>query len=185
MSKKRESAVKTKTSNDVRVGDYDDELRYKNYKIRRYDCNDIPVIEISDLEGAWMIRIPFDSDTYQVANMLIDTKEDNELIDVFLTNLRTVSGVPNGFYQQGIMLLTMCYVNPTLLYGGLFLSKEQKQFRKDVKMLRGKFLDWYAEWKSWEGRRDEPGVYDDYYLHKSEDVLSAKDEDELKKKLEE
>lgn len=167
--------------NLVKVGDYDDEMRYHNYRIRRYDYNDIPVIEISDLEGAWMCRIPYDSETYQIANMLIDAKEDNELIDVFLTNLRTVSGIPNGYYHQAILMLTTCYINPSLLSGGMFPSKEQRQFRKDVKSLRRMFLDWDEERKRLDERRDEPGVYDDYYLHKSEDVLAAKDDDELRK----
>jgi hypothetical protein len=168
-------------NNLVRVGDYDDELHYHNYKIKRYDHNDIPVIEISDLESAWMVRIPFDCETYQIANMLIDAKEDNELIDVFITNLRTVSGIPNGYYHQAILMLTMCYVNPSLLSGGMFLNKEQRQFRKDVKSLRKMFLGWYAERKELEDRREQPGVYDDYYLHRSEDVLAAKNDEELKK----
>ena len=163
-----------------RVGQYDDEMRYKNYKVRRYDLNDVPVLEVSNLEGTWMVRIPYDSETYQMACMLIDAKEDNELIDVYLTNLQTVSGIPNGYYQQGVLLLTMCYMNPGLLSRSVFPGREQRQFRKDVRMLRKMFLEWAEESRRLRESRDEPDELEDYYLHKSEEVLAANDDGDLK-----
>ncbi len=161
---------------NTRVGMYDDERRYGNYVIRRYDKKDVPVIEITDLQGIWCVCIPYDSEVYSLANMLIDSGEETEIADVFITNLRMVTSIPNGFFHQAVMLLSMAYIRPYLLSDGLFVGKDVKQFRRDCKFLKKAFMKWSAERDEFVRRQDEdtnPGH--DYWRNRAERILAGND----------
>ena len=158
------------------VGEYDDELRYKNWKIRRYDYNDVPVMEFSNLEGTWMVRVPYDCDTYNLANILIDRKEDNELIEVYLTNLMSLSMIPNGFYHQAVMMLGMAYIHPRLLSKTVVPDKMQRQYRKDWKRLMKAWMEWGKERDDMISSRDV-NVDEDYWRQRSEAILRGEDEE--------
>ena len=166
------------------IDEYDDEIRHGNYKIRRYTHDDVPVMEISNLEGTWMLRIPYNFDSYNMLNLLFGADKDNEFIDLFFTNMMVASGIPNGYYHQAIMLVTACYMQPELLSQGMFPDKQQRQFRKDVKLLRKMFLDWASERDKYVGSLQEPGEKEDYYRWKSEKVLAEKSDD-IEKVMEE
>ena len=168
----------------VLIDEYDDEIRHGNYKIRRYTHDDVPVMEISNLEGTWMLRIPYNFDSYNMLNLLFGADKDNEFIDLFFTNMMVASGIPNGYYHQAIMLVTACYMQPELLSQGMFPDKQQRQFRKDVKLLRKMFLDWASERDKYVGSLPEPGEKEDYYRWKSEKVLAEKSDD-IEKVMEE
>lgn len=128
------------------------EVRVGNYKVLLYSLDDVPVIDVMNLEGTWMVRIPVHFQMYGMLNRLLLELEDDdarirsnaeEWLKMFFMNWQNVTGIPNGHYHQGVMMLTACYADPSLLKSSFW--GKGKDFHKSVKNLRLSFLEWAKE----------------------------------------
>ena len=156
------------------VGSYDDDFRYKNWKIRRYDHEDVPVMEFSNLEGTWMVRVPYDCETYNLANLMRALKERNEIVDVYLTNLMTLSMIPNGYLHEAVMMLMMAYVNPSLVSDTMFPNKAQRTYRRDWKAVMKLLVAWGKEREEMMATRDV-NVDQEYWRQRAENIMRDDD----------
>lgn len=134
-----------------------------NYMVSNYAVGDMKVYEVSNLAKTWLVRLPADFQMYGILERLMkeyqsknkERKEKaQEVLDMFFMNWQNVTGVPNGYYHQAIVLLTAAYMKPELLGGGLFDNKEQRGFKRDITNLRKTFLQWHKELKAHEDAAD-------------------------------
>lgn len=128
------------------------EFRVGNFKVKAYLLNEVNVIEVMNLEGTWMVRVPEDFQMYGILNrMLLQTDDDdtkeraraNEWLHMFFMNWQNTTGIPSGHYHQAIMMLTACYAQPELLKSSFW--GKGKDFHKSVKKLRQDFIKWANE----------------------------------------
>lgn len=123
--------------------------RAGDFKVHFLEFDSVPVIEVSNLEGTWMVRVPVGFQMYGMLNRLMKESEDDdnrvrenaqEWLKMFFMNWQNVTGIPSGHYHQAIMMLTGAYVRPELLKSSYF--GVGKKFYADVKKLRLAFLKW-------------------------------------------
>lgn len=131
--------VPTLGEGDWRLGDEKVRSLVKSGKI-----GTIPCYEVSSLDGAWMTRFMPGSMMETMVSSVLGGDDGDEWLELVLTNLMQVSAIPNGYYHQGVFLLTAAYYRPELISGGIF-SGERRRFLKDAKKLRDDFLSWYRE----------------------------------------
>ncbi len=145
-----------KKKSDVR------EVRVGNYKVLLHAIDEVPVIEVMNLEGTWMVRVPVHFQMYGMLNRLLLEFEDDdanvraraeEWLGMFFMNWQNVTGIPNGHYHQGIVMLTACYANPSLLKSSFWGNG--KDFHKSVKNLRLSFLEWAKQRESLERQAEQ------------------------------
>lgn len=129
---------------------FEDSVRLGNYNLwrsKKLDSvgSEIEVINISGLDDGWQVTIPetfamFAVITELYADMGDDDDDEcrNGLIFI-LDNMQYATIIPNGHYHRAIRLITMAYVNPSILKKR---DKDYKPFMKDVKELVSDFLDW-------------------------------------------
>lgn len=125
------------------------EVRVGNFLVTLYSLEDVPVIEVSNMESTWLVRIPADFQMYGILNrLLLDMDDDDmkvrdnacEWLRMFFLNWQNVTGIPSGHYHQGILMLTCAYNRPELLKSSFFGAG--RDFMSDVKKLRKSFLKW-------------------------------------------
>lgn len=128
------------------------DLNVGNYKVSLYELQDVPVIDVSNIEGTWMVRIPVHFQMYGVLNRLLLESQDedsavreraNDWLGMFFLNWQNVTGIPNGYYHQALVLLSGAYADPSLLKSSFF--GRGKAFYSDVKKLRQSFIKWHNE----------------------------------------
>ena len=149
-------------------------VRVGNWKLWRSRCNTkasgIECVNVSTLDGAWMIRIPSTLEMYgwlSVAyrDYMSDdtaTKAQGEAVLVtVLSNILYSSSIVNGYYHRALELCATVYVHPQLLDRK---SSEHKDFVKELKRLSEEFLDWRRGYDD-EMHRHEPT---DEQMHQDE-----------------
>lgn len=128
------------------------QMRVGNFKVLFTDVDGVPVIEVSNLEGTWLVRVPSHFQMYGMLNRLLLEVEDDdatirsnaeEWLKMFFMNWQNATGIPSGHYHQAIVMLTGAYANPDLLKSSFFGIG--KKFYADVKKLRMAFLKWAKE----------------------------------------
>lgn len=115
-------------------------------KVRSGEIGVVECFEVSSLDGAWMVRVMPGSQMHVLLSQAVKSGADagREWLELVVTNLMQVSLIPNGYFHQGLLLLSAAYYAPELLKGGMF-SRERRAFAKDVKRVREGFLRWYEE----------------------------------------
>lgn len=121
------------------------EIRLKKQK-EKIEC-----INISNLDGSWLTRIP---QTYEMYGMLTlawqwynsdkedEKKRGEDYFSTVLSNMSYVSSISNGFYHQALMMIATAYAHPVLLS-----DKQQfKDFSKEARQLIKDFLLWRKEY---------------------------------------
>ena len=128
------------------------EVRVGNSKVAFDKIDSVPVIEVSNLKGTWMVRVPVNFQMYGMLNRLLLEFDDEdsvvreragEWLKMFFMNWQNVTGIPSGHYHQAIVMLTGAYAQPDLLKSSFF--GKGKKFYADVKKLRLAFLEWSKE----------------------------------------
>ena len=111
----------------------------------------IECINISNLEGSWMVRIP---QTWEMYGMLTlawqwynsdkedEKKHGEDYFATVLANMSYTSSISNGFYQQALMMVATAYSHPSLLSD----KKSYKNFSKEAAQLVQDFLKWRKEY---------------------------------------
>lgn len=129
-----------------------EKINIGNYIISMYEKDEVPVIEVSNSQGTWLVRVPVDFQMYGIVNRLLgDFQSDNEglrgnarsVLEMYFMNWQNVTGIPNGHYHQAIVMLTACYADPSLLKTSLI--GRGNNFYKDVKTLKRAFLKWAVQ----------------------------------------
>lgn len=120
--------------------------RVGNYKIWRTKVTakkgkekfDIEQICISDLEGAWVTKVPQTSECFaMLAGLYADERNDGALSSI-LTNMLAMSSIYNGYFHRAVQMCLSIYFNPDLLRK----KKERKDLIKEAKKLAEDFLSW-------------------------------------------
>lgn len=119
-------------------------------KVKKGEIGTVPCYEVSSLDGAWMTRLMPGSQMESMVSASLEEGSAEEWLELVLTNLMQVSMIPNGYYHQGILLLTAAYYRPELISGGMF-NAERRHFLKDARKLRESFLSW---WRDAEEKRE-------------------------------
>ena len=113
-------------------------------KVKKGEIGVVPCYEVSSLDGAWMTRLMPGSQMESMVSASLEDGSAEEWLELVLTNLMQVSMIPNGYYHQGILLLTAAYYRPELISGGMF-NAERRHFLKDARKLREDFLSWWRD----------------------------------------
>lgn len=150
----------TMTPDDVKDEEKRELLKEGKIKFRKRNV-EMEAVCISDLDGGWMVRIPQTLMMYSTLcelyhAMMTDGDEEHRTvvrgqIRTILANLFYVSCVNNGYYHQGIDMLTAAYANPLLLAD----CKEGREFRKNAAALTDGFRDWWNAYRE-RARKEEP-----------------------------
>lgn len=113
--------------------------------------SDIECINISNLDGTWMTRIP---QTYEMYGMLTiawqwynsdkaeEKKRGEDYFSTVLSNMSYVSSISNDYYHQALMMIATAYAHPVLLSD----KKKFKDFSKEAESLIKNFLSWRKEY---------------------------------------
>lgn len=108
---------------------------------------DIEAINISNLEGTWMIRIP---ETYEMFIMLMQSygwymsdneeakKRGEDYLTTVFSNMLWVSNITNGYYHEGVFMVGGAYADPTLLSD----KKKFKSFKDTADRVIKDYLSW-------------------------------------------
>lgn len=107
----------------------------------------IDCINVSILDGSWMVRIPETFEQFAMLSLayawsLSEDKDKQvkgtDYLRTAISNMYYVSCVCNGFYHHAVEMVTSAYVDPELL-------KENERgvaFLKDAKLTIERFLEW-------------------------------------------
>lgn len=130
----------------VRVGNF--KLWRSRIKMKTSDGKmSSECLSVSTLGGEWMVRIP---DTWEMFGQITaaynDTLSDDQetkavgesLLSTLCSNMLYVSCTANGYYLQGVKMLTAAFYNPDILRD----KKLLKTMKQDVKALIEQFLAW-------------------------------------------
>lgn len=142
----------------------EDDWRLSDNQVRRRvqkgEIGVVEALEISSLDGAWMVRLQPGSQMHSIIMAMLGDPESEEMLSMFITNIYHTSVIPNGYFHQALVLLLGAYYHPELLNGGMFNS-ESRAFRRDAKAVRDKFLAWYEESKDVLAARGDSDRYDE------------------------
>jgi predicted small secreted protein len=131
-------------------------IEEKKGKVKRQKVA-IEAINISNLDGSWMIRIP---ETFEMFSMLTavydglysdntDIKErSRDYLSTVFTNMMYASSITNGYYHQGLFMVGAAYTDPTLLSD----KKKFKAFKHEAEGVMTRFLAWRKEFDKVVGR---------------------------------
>lgn len=131
-------------------------------RVRKGQIGTVRALEVSSLDGAWRVRFQPGSQMELILKALLDG-DDQEYLQMVTVNLFHIGMIPNGYFHQALTLLIGAYYDPSLLDGGVF-NRKSRQFRKDAKAIRDKFLAWYEDSKRVLADREDDGKYDETRL---------------------
>lgn len=124
------------------------ERRLGNYRVCFVKRSGVPVVEVSNLEKTWMVRIPADYQMYGMLNrLMLDAEDDDNAVSerasdwlyMYFVNWQNATGIPCGHFQKAIVMLSAAYADPSLLKTSIFGSNK---FLREADALRKEFLDW-------------------------------------------
>lgn len=121
----------------VRVGNYK-VWRVKTTLGKGKDRYNVEQICVSDLEGAWQVRVPETSVMFSAISGLYADESLAPSLSTIFANVLMVSSIPNGYFHRAVQMCSTLYFNPDLLRK----RKERKGLVKDVKTLVEGFLRW-------------------------------------------
>ena len=122
-----------------------EESRGKKKAVRQkvtIDC-----INVSILDGSWMVRIPQTFEQFAMLSLayswsLSEDKDEqvkgSDYLRTAISNMYYVSCICNGFFHHGVEMVTSAYADPDLL-------KENERgvaFLNDAKLTIERFLEW-------------------------------------------
>lgn len=149
-------------------------VRVGNYKVwrsrHRSAMSEVAVVNVSSLDGLFMVRIPSTMEMYgwicmaygdYVSDDVSRKSQGEAVLTTVFGNILYTSCIVNGYYQRALEMLATVYAHPTLLDRK---DKEHKVFMKDVKGLCDAFLEWRKGYDAQE-RLHEPTDDD---LHREE-----------------
>lgn len=122
-----------------------EESRGKKKAVRRkvtIDC-----INVSVLDGSWMVRIPQTFEQFAMLSLayswsLSEDKDEQvkgtDYLRTAISNMYYVSCICNGFYHHGVEMVTSAYADPDLLKE----NERSVAFLKDAKLTVERFLEW-------------------------------------------
>lgn len=129
----------------------EDQIRLDKGQIKlRKQKEDIEAINISNLDGTWMTRIP---ETFEMFIMISDAygwymseeegpkKRGEDYLSTILSNMLWVSNITNGYYHEGVFLVGAAYANPELLTD----KKKFKDFKKEAEGVVDRYIKWRKE----------------------------------------
>lgn len=129
----------------------------------------IDCINVSILDGSWMVRIPQTFEQFAMLSLayswsLSEDKDEQvkgrDYLRTAISNMYYVSCICNGFFHHGVEMVTSAYADPDLL-------KENERgvaFLKDAKLTIERFL----EWRKGYDELVEAGEPSDRELHQEE-----------------
>ena len=135
-------------------------LRVKRQKV------DIEAINISNLDGSWMVRIP---STFQMFTMLTvayqwymsddeeQKKRGDDFLTTALTNMQFASSIENGYFHQALLMVATAYARPDVLRD----RKRRKAFFDEGGKLIDRFLKWRDEFDAMTADQDEEKILHD------------------------
>lgn len=133
-------------------------------RVRSGEIGTVEVLEVSSLDGAWMTRfMPGSVMSSLLMACLEGDGEDAPLpewMEMVLTNIMSVSAIPNGYFHQALALLLSAYCDPSLISGGL-LDGKARQFRREAKKVREAFLAWRRDYDSFMLSQDDDDDFDE------------------------
>ena len=126
----------------------EDQVRLDKGEIKlKKQRTSIECINISNLDGSWMTRIP---QTWEMYGMLTlawqwyngdnedEKKRGKDYFTTVLSNMAFCGSISNEYYHQALMMIATAYAYPVLLSD----KKKFKDFSKEAENLIKDFLSW-------------------------------------------
>ena len=158
-------------------------VRIGNFKLwksrqRKKEKIDIDVLNISDLDGTWSVKIP---QTYLAYPMIEQCyKEGNdEFLHTYIANVNFVSAIANGFYQRGVAMVGHAYLKPELLQEDYKpeTGPSHADMMDEAKKICEGFLEWYdevmKERKAAAAKDGEKALEEDEMADKAAEILAG------------
>lgn len=145
----------------------------------------IDCINVSILDGSWMVRIPQTFEQFAMLSLAYtwsqseDKDEQVKGLDYLRTaisNMYYVSCICNGFYHHGVEMVTSAYADPELLKE----NDRHETFLKDAKQTIERFLKWrkgYDEMVA-AGEPSDRELHQDEIAEQAMDILANEDKKE-------
>ena len=149
---------------------------------------DIEVINVSNLDSTWSVRIPATFEMFSMISFAYhmyydgDVQEKSrasEFLQTALSNMMYVSCICNGFYHEGVNMVNTVYANPDLLRD----KKKFKLLKKDVMGTIGRFLEWRDDYDKYieSLEPDEQELRQDAVAEQAMEILNGGGSDEDRK----
>lgn len=155
--------------------------RVGNFKLWRSKMTDgLEVANISNLDGSWCVRIPSTFEMFGVLSMLYydiaegkdaDRQRAEGIMSVVLSNMMYCSTIGNGYFQQAMEMIAVCYANPSVLTKK---DKAHKDLVKSAKNLIESFLEWRKEYDKKRRESTEEDDKRDDIAEQALDILKEK-----------
>lgn len=178
MKQKQESPVGIPFGKPARLGNFR-VWRSKLIVGKGKTKSDIECINLSNLDGTWLVRIP---QTFEMFGMLTvayqwansenaeERRRGDGFIRTALSNMAYVSMICNGFFHHGVEMVTAAYANPSLLND----TEEVKNFMLDAKDTIKRFLVWREEYERHvsENEPTEQDLHQEDLAEQAADILT-------------
>lgn len=133
---------------------------------------------VSELDGAWMIRVPTHFELGAVLEHLYlewsshqeGWERAGDSLRMLLFNLVYVSSIANGYYHKSIEMLTACYANPSMLEEG---SKDYAGLMQDVEKVKEGFFGWRKMWDEEKAKVAAQAEAETHYDETAEKAIDA------------
>lgn len=145
----------------------------------------IDCINVSILDGSWMVRIPQTFEQFAMLSLayawsLSDDKDEQvkggDYLRTAISNMYYVSCICNGFFHHAVEMVTSAYVDPELLKE----NERNEAFLKDAKLTIERFLKWrkgYDEMVA-AGEPSDRELHQDELAEQAMDILVNEDKKE-------
>lgn len=147
-------------------------------KVKKQKVN-IDCINVSILDGSWMVRIPQTFEQFAMLCLayswsLSEDKDEQvkgtDYLRTAISNMYYVSCICNGFFHHGVEMVTSAYADPDLL-------KENERgvaFLKDAKQTIERFLEWRKGYDAMvaAGEPNDRELHQDEIAEQAMDILA-------------
>lgn len=145
----------------------------------------IDCINVSILDGSWMVRIPQTFEQFAMFSLayswsLSEDREERvkgtDYLRTAISNMYYVSCICNGFYHHGVEMVTSAYADPELLKE----NERNEAFLKEAKQTIERFLEWrkgYDEMVA-AGEPSDRELHQDELAEQAMDILVNEDKKE-------